>query len=102
MNAQVLDAITRAPLVPTIYLSAGAEKILQYGRLLAEGKYPAVEILSRPLGDALAVFRRIASAPERKLLRWGIGTLRTREGARKAVALTPDFLVSPAFSRNVP
>jgi 2-dehydro-3-deoxyphosphogluconate aldolase/(4S)-4-hydroxy-2-oxoglutarate aldolase len=43
----------------------------------------------------------VFAQPARKLVYWGIGTLKSRTDALDAAELRPDFFVSPAFSRRV-
>jgi 2-dehydro-3-deoxyphosphogluconate aldolase/(4S)-4-hydroxy-2-oxoglutarate aldolase len=98
--ANWIEAIVRAPILPTV-LPIGVEHLCQFARCLHEEGYPALEILARPLEAAIHVFEQISTRPERQLLRWGLGTLRSERDAAAAVAVKPDFLVSPAFSRRV-
>jgi len=100
MNESIVDQIVRAPIVPTV-MPLSADMLGGYARALFDEGYPCLELLSRPLHQALEIFREIRSRPERKLVHWGIGTILTERAARQAVELSPDFLVSPAFSRRV-
>lgn len=95
-----IESIIRAPILPTV-MPIGVEQICQFARCLHEEGYPAIEILARPIEAALAVLEQVSLRPERQLLRWGIGTLRFERDAAAAATVTPDFLVSPAFSRGV-
>lgn len=90
----------RAPALPTVFPTS-TKVLCQFARILDEEGFSAVEILARPLELALQVFEEISRCPERKLLRWMIGTITSESKARQAIALAPDGLVSPAFSRKV-
>lgn len=96
----LIDAVIAAPILPTVY-PTDVETLCRYAVVLYEEGYPALEILARPLDQALAALREIAERPEYKLVRWGLGTMRTASDARAAVELGPAFLVSPAFSSRV-
>ena len=78
-----------------------AEQICRYVEILHEESFPAIEVLARPLDEALDMIRQINDSPQRKLLYLGVGTITTADAARRAVALEPDFVVSPAFSSRV-
>src|SRR5262249_6051118 len=88
------------PMVPTVFPCA-ADALCNYANALSSEGYCAIELLSRPPADALDVFRRICERPERQVIKWGIGTIKTADAARQFAQLRPDFFVSPAFSRRV-
>ncbi len=96
-------AVTSAFILPTMVLPARLDEdtLCSYIRLLHEEGYPALEILCRPLDAALDLFCRVSKREERKLICLGLGTVTSRAAAERAVELGPEFLVSPAFSRNV-
>ena len=100
MNTEVLKVIAGAPLMPCV-LPLSVDVACSYVNVLKEEGYPAMEILARPRHEGLELFRKLNDRPERKQLFVGLGTIKTGEDAREAVALQPDFLVSPAFSRRV-
>lgn len=97
---ELADLIQQAPILPTVY-PTNAATLCRYADILHEEGYPAIELLGRPSEQALAAMSRIVEAPQRSKLKWGIGTVRTHAAARQAVALRPDFIVSPAFSPRV-
>ena len=99
-NSDLFNSILRAPILPTVF-PAGAEVLCRYADALAAEGYPALEVLARPLDEALAAMREVFARPQRQVVKWGLGTLRSRDAAVGAVELRPDFLVSPAFSRRV-
>ena len=102
MDQQFLDAIIKAPLIPTVYPDdLDVEGVCTYADILADEGYPAAEFLCRPAEKTIALARQTFARPQRDTIKWGIGTLRTRDVAVMAAELKPDFLVSPAFSRNV-
>ncbi len=96
----LVTAVIEAPILPTVYPTE-VETLCRYADVLHDEGYPALEILARPLDQALTVMREIARRPQRNKIRWGIGTMRTAADASAALELQPDFLVSPAFSRRV-
>lgn len=98
MNA--IDRLVEAPIVPTV-LPLPADLFCAYLRALSTEGFPAVEILCRPIEPALQLMQAIARRPERKEVLVGLGTVRSAADAVRAVAVKPDFIVSPAFSRNV-
>ena len=100
MLSEFHESLCRAPLVPTVF-PRDVEALCHFARVLSEESYPAMEILARPLDASLEVFREICRRPERRLIRWGIGTIKTATSARAVLELRPDFLVSPAFSSRV-
>jgi len=100
MINEVLKHISEAPVMINIYPGA-AELICRFIEVLHEQDYPAIEILARPLDEALDLVRRINDSPQRKLIHIGMGTIKTQEDAQRAVEVQPDFIVSPAFSRRV-
>jgi 2-dehydro-3-deoxyphosphogluconate aldolase / (4S)-4-hydroxy-2-oxoglutarate aldolase len=100
MTSTILDKMAKAPIVPTVFPISG-DILCEYIQVLYEEKYPALEILSRPLEQALAAVKEINRRPERQLIHLGIGTILTEKAAQMAAELKPDFLVSPAFSRKV-
>ncbi len=77
------------------------DTLCKYADLLHEEGYTALEILSRPLGQALTVMGEINKRPQRSKILWGLGTMRSSSDAFSAVELRPDFLVSPAFSPRI-
>ena len=96
----VFDALVQAPILPTV-MPMAAERLCGFCEALHQEGYSALEVLGRPLDAALTAVAQAMRQPQRAKVNWGIGTLRTRDDARRAVALGPDFVVSPAFSRNV-
>ena len=100
INTQLYDALVAAPALPTVY-PIGADALRGFAVALAMEHFPALEVLARPLDDMLTVLRDVFAGPERQQIYWGIGTLKSRADALAAAALTPDFFVSPAFSRRV-
>ncbi len=100
MHQALYKILRDAPFVPTAFPTS-VETLCGYARALHDEHYPAIELLARPLDELLRAFERIAAQPERKLIRWGIGTIKTASAAKQALGLRPDFLVSPAFSRRV-
>ncbi len=100
MTSTVLEKMSKAPIVPTVF-PMSADILCEYIRVLREEGYPALEILSRPLEQGLDVFRQLTGREERKTIFLGLGTILTEKAAKQAVELKPDFLVSPAFSRKV-
>lgn len=100
MPDSVLDKMITAPVVPTVF-PLDADVLRLYARALHAEGFPALEVLARPLDAAMAAMEKINNSPERNLILWGLGTIITEAAARQAVALRPDFLVSPAFSRRV-
>jgi len=100
VNNSVLPAIANAPVMLNV-LPQSAETICSFMQVLHEEGYPAIEVLARPLDKAAAMIEQINDSPQRKLIHLGIGTIKTPQDARTAVALKPDFVVSPVFSRSV-
>ena len=96
----VFDALFQAPILPTV-MPMAAERLCGFCEVLHQEGYLALEVLGRPLDAALTAVAQAMRQPQRAKVNWGIGTLRTRDDARRAVDLGPDFVVSPAFSRNV-
>lgn len=103
MIACVPPEVTNAFILPTLIYPACTDEdtVCSYIRLLHEEGYPALEILCRPLDAALELFAKVSKREERKLICLGLGTVTSRAAAKRAVELGPDFLVSPAFSKNV-
>ena len=99
-QTDLLRVITSAPIVPTVH-PIDADTLCKFADVLHDEGYPAIELLSRPLPQALALLREVSETPQRTKIHWGLGTIRTPEDARQALALRPDFLVSPAFSDRV-
>lgn len=100
LSPELHSALVGAPALPTVY-PIGAEVLCGFAEALAAEQFPALEVLARPLADALTTLREVFSRTERNLIYWGIGTLKTRADALEAAELRPDFFVSPAFSRRV-
>jgi len=100
LDHSILHRIRRAPIVPTI-LPIPPDALCRYIRTLNEEGYPALEVLCRPVGDAIDAVASLSDRPERTMISIGIGTVLTREAAEQAARLRPDFIVSPAFSRRV-
>jgi 2-dehydro-3-deoxyphosphogluconate aldolase/(4S)-4-hydroxy-2-oxoglutarate aldolase len=96
----LLEQIIQAPVLPTVF-PLEADTLCAYAEALHAEGYPALEVLARPLEQALGVMRQVMRSPQRRLIAWGMGTVLTESAARQAVELQPDFLVSPAFSRRV-
>jgi 2-dehydro-3-deoxyphosphogluconate aldolase/(4S)-4-hydroxy-2-oxoglutarate aldolase len=96
----LFEQIVQAPVLPTVF-PLEADILCAYGEALHAEGYPALEVLARPLEQALGVMRQVMLRPQRCLVAWGMGTILTESAARQAVELQPDFLVSPAFSRRV-
>lgn len=103
MAVRIPPEVDKAFILPTLVKPAllDEETICRYIRLLHAEGYPALEILCRPLEPALELFSKVDKRDERKMICLGLGTVTSRAAARQAVELKPDFLVSPAFSRNV-
>lgn len=99
-HEDVYDALTHAPLVPTVMPMPGVQ-LAAYVELLAQAKYPVIEVLCRPAEQALPLVEELFESRHRHTIRWGIGTIRDAATAQRVVALRPDFMVSPAFSRRV-
>jgi 2-dehydro-3-deoxyphosphogluconate aldolase / (4S)-4-hydroxy-2-oxoglutarate aldolase len=100
MSQDLLDSILHAPMLPTVF-PLGADVLCGYADALSAEGYPALEVLARPLSDAVATMREVVGRPQRQKVKWGVGTMRTSREAREMVELQPDFLVSPAFSQRV-
>ncbi len=102
MIPSVCRTIADAPVLPTLHPDhLDEDAVCSYVRLMYEEQYAALEILCRPLESALRLFRRISRREERKLIALGLGTITSADAAKRAVEARPDFIVSPAFSRNV-
>jgi 2-dehydro-3-deoxyphosphogluconate aldolase/(4S)-4-hydroxy-2-oxoglutarate aldolase len=100
LSPELHAALISAPALPTVY-PIGADVLCGYAEALAAEQFPALEILARPLAEVLPTLREVFAQPARKLVYWGIGTLKSRTDALDAAELRPDFFVSPAFSRRV-
>jgi 2-dehydro-3-deoxyphosphogluconate aldolase/(4S)-4-hydroxy-2-oxoglutarate aldolase len=100
MASTVLQELLNAPIAPTVY-PFSADILCSYARALKAEGFPLLEVLARPAEATFRVIQEINVRPERHLIHWGIGTILTESLARQAIALQPDFLVSPAFSRRV-
>lgn len=100
IHQDLFDSIVRAPILPTVP-PLPAHILCGYADVLREEGYPALEVLARPLQDAVATVREVIGRPQRQKIRWGVGTMRTCREAREMIELKPDFLVSPAFSQRV-
>ncbi|MEX0642803.1 MAG: bifunctional 4-hydroxy-2-oxoglutarate aldolase/2-dehydro-3-deoxy-phosphogluconate aldolase [Pirellulales bacterium] len=100
LSPELYAALVAAPALPTVY-PIGADVLCGYAEALAAEQFPALEILARPLTDVLPTLREVFALPARKMVYWGIGTLKNRADALAAAELRPDFFVSPAFSRRV-
>ncbi len=96
----LLHAIINAPIVPTVF-PINSQLLERYATVLAQESFPAIEVLARPLDEAMAILEPVLNNPARHSLKWGVGTIKTRAAAQQLVKLKPDFLVSPAFSRHV-
>ena len=92
--------MAKKPIWPTVY-PLSADILAPYMQVLHEQKYSLLEILARPLEQALDVFRQVNELPIRKKITVGFGTVLTAKAALKALQLEPDFIVSPAFSPKV-
>jgi len=92
--------MAKKPYWPTVF-PLPADVLAPYMQLLGEQKYSLLEILARPLEQALDDFHQINELPIRKQMTVGFGTILTGKAARKALELKPDFIVSPAFSPKV-
>ena len=97
---KTLEQIADAPFCPTI-VPTSCDVVCAFIEALSAEGYPALEVLSRPLDAALELLAELNRRPQRRALLVGLGTIVTEEAARAAVKLSPDFLVSPAFSRSV-
>ena len=100
MQDSLVSLLSAAPLVPTAFPQS-ADALCTFARALHAEGYPALELLARPQESMLEVWRQIIDRPERRLILWGAGTIKTATAAREVVELRPNFLVSPAFSRRV-
>lgn len=100
IDQQLFDSIRRAPALPTV-LPLDADTLCKYADALSAEGYPALEVLARPLPEALATMQEVNRRPQRRKIKWGVGTMRTSRDAREMISLRPDFLVSPAFSLRV-
>jgi 2-dehydro-3-deoxyphosphogluconate aldolase/(4S)-4-hydroxy-2-oxoglutarate aldolase len=100
MHGDLHNKLHKAPYLPTVF-PVDVNGLCQFAQLLHDEGYPAIEVLARPEDDLLDVFYQINQRPERLLLQWGVGTVKTAATARKVLELKPDFVVSPAFSRRV-
>ncbi len=94
------NLVISAPALPTLFPCA-EDVLRQCARLVVSEGFPALEMLARPMDRLLPVLRNVFKSPERTVVRWGIGTITSREAALEALQLSPDFLVSPAFSHRV-
>jgi len=96
---ELYEQLIAALMVPTVFPLA-SDILRPYAQLLADEGFPAIEVLARPLDKALEVFQELTPS-DRRLIKWGMGTVCTRSAAQQAVEYRPDFIVSPAFSRRV-
>lgn len=93
-------SILESPIVPTVY-PVDANALCHYAKILHDRSFQLLELLARPADEAMRVMREVMDRPEREKVLWGMGTVRFRKDAEAAVALRPDFIVSPAFSESV-
>jgi 2-keto-3-deoxy-6-phosphogluconate aldolase len=98
---KVLDSFSKAPVQLNIFPRYSVETVCRLIKIMNEEHYPLIEILARPIDDAIALLRNLNDTPHRKMIYIGIGTIKTEKDARRVVQLKPDFIVSPAFSRKV-
>jgi 2-dehydro-3-deoxyphosphogluconate aldolase / (4S)-4-hydroxy-2-oxoglutarate aldolase len=100
LDQNLLDSLLLAPALPTVF-PLDPDTLCNYADALSEEGYPALEVLARPLPEALAAMQEVNRRPQRHRVKWGVGTMRTAKDAQEVIALRPDFLVSPAFSPRV-
>jgi len=96
----ICRALLTAPALPTL-LPGSAESVCNFARALADERFPAIELMNRPMHELIPLLQSVIQRPERTDVYWGIGTVRTRSEALAIAELKPDFMVSPAFSRRV-
>ncbi|HCK42765.1 MAG: hypothetical protein CMJ72_15670 [Planctomycetaceae bacterium] len=95
-----LEQILKAPIVPTVF-PTDPDALCALANVLAEEDYPILELLGRPMDKAIEILHEINKRPERNIITWALGTVRSKTEAKAAVEVRPDLLVSPAFSRQV-
>lgn len=99
ITASIANAPALLPVFPQY--AKQTKKLCQFLEILHEQAYPAMEILCRPLPEALESLKALNDCSARNLVSIGLGTVRTEKDACAAVKVKPDFLVSAAFSRRV-
>lgn len=101
MKEDVLKKLVGAPAQLNIMPHFSVDAVCGYIDLLHEESFPILEILGRPMDDALELLAQVNERPQRAKVFMAVGTVRTRDDAKRVVELKPDFVVSGAFSRRV-
>lgn len=101
MSSDCLLRAARAPAQFNVFPRYPATVLAGLIDLFADEGYPLLEILGRPMDDALAILAELNKLPQRARIDIAVGTVITRKDAERAAALKPEVLVSPAFSRSV-
>ncbi len=101
MKGNVLEALAAAPAQLNIMPRFSVDTVCEYINVVHEERFPVLEILGRPMDDALKILAGVCERPERSKVFMAIGTVLTRSQAEQVVALKPDLVVSAAFSRRV-
>jgi len=101
MNEKVLEELAGAPAQLNIMPHFTVDAVCGYIDVMQEESFPILEILGRPMDDALKLLAALNERPQRKKVLMAVGTVRTRKDAERVVALKPDLVVSGAFSRRV-
>lgn len=97
----VLDKLAASPAQITVHPMHTADAVCGLAGVLIDEGFPVIEILGRPLEDAVPLLRALNEMPQRSEIGTAIGTLKTRQQAEVAAELGPDLFVSPAFSQEV-
>ncbi len=101
MKEKALEALAGAPAQLNIMPHYTVDTVCGYIDLIHEESFPVLEILGRPMDDALELLAALNERPQRAKVFMAVGTVRTRDDAKRVVALKPDLVVSAAFSRRV-
>ncbi|MBN1555370.1 MAG: bifunctional 4-hydroxy-2-oxoglutarate aldolase/2-dehydro-3-deoxy-phosphogluconate aldolase [Phycisphaerae bacterium] len=101
MNPSLLQAYLDAPVSVNVFPRHDVDALCALIDVMADEGFRLLEILARPVEDALLLLRELNDRPQRANVRLAVGTLKRAAETRRFAELQPDMLVSPAFSRNI-
>ena len=98
---KVLADLAEAPVTLNVHPGRSPETICGFIEAMKEEGYRILEILARPLDEAIELLKAAMDSPQRDHVWIGMGTVKTERDAKQVVELNPDFIVSPTFSARV-
>lgn len=101
MNESLINDYVGSPVSVNIFPRHSIDSVCRLIDAMSAEGFRILEILARPIGDAERLLGELNCRSQRRAVCVAVGTIKSRGDAERIVALRPDVLVAPTFSKAV-